>query len=257
MRIFIFTAPVRTGCLSITDHDTLEGAAVKRAAAAKYGLRYVSGWEISAYAGRDKIHILGFGCDENGEAYAAFLQTRKAASLARAKDSAQKLRALGIPVTLQDVEEFHRDPSSPIHTMHIARAAAKKLGISEREAYLRYLSVGMPANSNIGRPTPREAIDCIHALGGIAVVAHPGRLEMPENEREKTILSLIGYGVDGIEAYYTTHTERETEKFLALARAHGLFVTGGSDTHVEDGTHAIGTPRFSPSSALLERVRFT
>ena len=35
--------------LAITDHDTLSGEEVKRASAKKYGLAYLSGWEISAY----------------------------------------------------------------------------------------------------------------------------------------------------------------------------------------------------------------
>ena len=44
--------------LSITDHDTLSGEEEKRAAAKKYNLLYVTGWEISAYEGDNKIHIL-------------------------------------------------------------------------------------------------------------------------------------------------------------------------------------------------------
>ena len=43
--------------LSITDHDTMNGDKEKRAAAERYGLLYVSGWEISAYAGESKIHV--------------------------------------------------------------------------------------------------------------------------------------------------------------------------------------------------------
>ncbi len=240
--------------LSITDHDTLSGEESKRAAAQKHGLAYLSGWEISAYEGLEKIHILGYGC-QTGAAYENFLQERKAASKARAEESVQKFRALGVPVSLSDVESMQKDKNSPIHTMHVARAAALYLGISSGEVYERYLSVGKPANSNLGRPTPRQAIDCIHALGGVACIAHPGRLSMDESKREKLLKELADYGADGIECAYSSHTAKETEYFCALAKKWGLFATGGSDTHIEDETHIIGNPVFYAGKTLLEKVQ--
>ena len=65
------------------------------------------------------------------------------------------------------------------------------------------------------------------------------------------IFALAKYGADGIEAVYTTHTERETEYFTALAERLGLLVTGGSDTHKEADIHRIGSPEFYPSGRLL------
>lgn len=239
--------------LSVTDHDTMAGDPVKREAAQKYGLCYLSGWEISAYEGLDKIHVLGYGC-QRGKAYEEFLSARKAASYARAEDSVKKFRALGVPVSMSDVEAMQKDRTAPIHTMHVARAAALYLDLPFGEVYERYLNVGKPANSNIGRPSPKEAIDCIHALGGVASVAHPGRISMPKDKRKRLLKELADYGMDGIEAVYTTHTEEETEYFRALAKTWGLLVTGGSDTHVEDGTHAVGAPVFSAGEEFLERV---
>ena len=124
-------------------------------------------------------------------------------------------------------------------------------GKTAGEIYERYLAPGRIAHSIIGRPTPEEAADCIHASGGIASVAHPGRITLSFGEREKIILRLAEYGVDGIEAFYTTHTEEETEYFEKLAQKAGLLVTGGSDTHVETETHKIGRPLFYPSEKLL------
>ena len=65
------------------------------------------------------------------------------------------------------------------------------------------------------------------------------------------LLRLAAYGADGIEAFYTTHTERETEYFGRWRRT-GLLVTGGSDTHIEDGAFD-RLPAFYPSEALLGR----
>jgi hypothetical protein len=244
------------GLLSITDHDTMNGEAEKRAAAEQYGLQYVSGWEISAYLDECKIHITGYGCSLDG-AYADFMAARVRLAYERAEDSIEKLKSVGVFLTLDDAKAERADPSAPLHTMHIARAAAKKSGMNFGEIYEKFLAPGKVAHSAIGRPTPYEAIDCIHASGGIASVAHPGRIAMRFEEREKLLLDLAAYGVDGIEAYYSTHTEEETKYFEGVANRLGLLVTGGSDTHYDDPVHRVGYPLFYPSEKLLLRLGIT
>lgn len=245
--------------LSITDHDNLQGEEVKRAAAKRYGLAYVTGWEISAYEEDQKIHILGYGCDLN-EGYLSFIEERKKGAKRRAEDCVQKLQKLGVPVTMDEVYMQLSSPDLPIHTMHVARAAAVHLGATDSEVYLQYLGYGKPANSGLGRPTPKEAIDCIHACGGLAVIAHPGRITMGFEEKEKTIINLKRLGADGIEVIYTTHTKEETEYFLTLSKRLDLLVTGGSDMHSEEVgeelyQRKIGEPAFAPSKELLERLK--
>ncbi len=244
--------------LSITDHDTLAGEQDKRAAAKKYGLEYLTGWEISAYLDGEKMHILGYGC-QLGEGYEGFMQERKRTAFLRAQDSVEKLRLQGVDLRLEEVLSERSKADLPVHTMHVARALGKKLGIREGRAYELYLAIGKPAHSTIGRPTPKQAIDCIHACGGVACIAHPGRLTLPFEEREKALERVVSMGADGIEAVYTTHTDSDTAYFLAFAKARGLLVTGGSDTHYEadeceGDIHRIGTPRFTPSKQLLDRI---
>lgn len=239
--------------LSITDHDTMNGEDVKRAAAQKYGLHYLSGWEISSYDKAEKIHILGYGCQIN-QAYSNFMEYRKKMAYLRAEDRLEKMRKIGVPITMEHVVSFRADPTTPIHTMHVARALAMFLNATPSEVYQEYLNRGKIGYSDIGRPTPEEAIDCIHAAGGFAVIAHPGRIHLEGAEKEKLIRSLVDYGVDGIEAVYTTHTEEETAWFQALARKYNLLVTGGSDTHIEDDTHTIGNPTFFADEKLQEKI---
>ena len=240
--------------LSITDHDTMNGLEEKRAAAKKHGLEYVDGWEISAYDAGEKIHILGYGC-ECGEAYLRFMQLRIDGAMARAQERVKKLNAVGIPVTMEEVCACQADKASPIHTMHVARAAAVHLGIADGEVYGRYLARGKAADSTLGRPTPYQAIDCIHASCGVAFLAHPGRIELTEAEQETLIRSLKEYGLDGIECYYSTHTAKQTELYLSKAKRYGLKVSGGSDTHWEDGLRLFGSPVFSVDEAFLAYLR--
>ncbi len=240
--------------LSVTDHDTLAGEEDKRAAAEKYGITYLTGWEISAYDKDNKMHILGYGCRLD-EGYFSFTAERKRLALLRAEDSVEKLRKSGVDVTMDSVLAHRAAADLPVHTMHVARAVAKALGISDGEAYEGYLAHGKAGHSLLGRPTPKQAIDCIHETGGVACIAHPGRIFLAKEEKEAAIRALAKEGLDGIECAYTTHTQEEEKYFASLARTLKLLVTGGSDTHIEDGTHTIGQPRFSPDGEFLERLK--
>jgi len=243
--------------VSFTDHDTLLDVGEKRAAAAECGLKYVVGWEISSYDADRKIHVLGYGCEE-GTAYAAFEEERRRGAIVRAEDMIAKANAFfSLHVTLFDVEAEHFEKDAPLHTMHVVRAFAKRIGMDEGEAYLSFFRSGKVAYSSLCRATPEEAIDVIHASRGIAVLAHPGRIELPPTEKKTLFDRLTAAGLDGIECRYTTHTVSETEAFQNYARGHGLLMTGGSDFHASDGKHRIGFPRFEPDERLLEALRIS
>ena len=117
--------------------------------------------------------------------------------------------------------------------------------------FAEYFSYGKPAYVNLCRPTPEEAIEVIHASGGVASLAHPARIYGGEAFKNALIARMIACGLDGIECNYSAHTESETEYFLAVAKKYGLFVTGGSDFHYEDGVHAVGKPVFFADDRLL------
>ena len=239
--------------LSMTDHDNMSGMAEKAAAAASCGLRFVPGWEVSSYEG-GKVHVLGYRCAA-GPAYEAFLEERRRGGALRARDMVEKANAcLGLDVTMSEVERFHLKKETPLHTMHVVRAFSVRLKRKLKEVYAAYFDKGMPAYSDLFRPSPSEAIRVIHALGGIAVLAHPGRIALPFCEREALIARLCAEGLDGIECVYTAHTAEETEYFLRIAERCGLLVTGGSDFHADVGRRVLGMPAFYPSDRLLSAL---
>lgn len=239
---------------SVTDHDSLGGLSEKQNAARAQGLSYLSGWEISAYEHHCKIHVLGYGCG-TGEIYLRFLEERRQGALARAEEMIARANAcFGLCLTLADAEREHRRKETPLHTMCVVGAFAKRLSVSPGELYRSTFQAGCPAYSELGRPTPEQAIEVIHALGGIAVLAHPGRIRLCDRERRDLTERLVRLGLDGIECHYTTHTVSETEDFLAFAKSKNLFVTGGSDFHADDGIHHIGLPAFEPDPMLLRKL---
>lgn len=257
---------------SLTDHDNLSGEREAAEAAKRLGLRFVRGIEVSSYIGATKVHVLGYGCAE-GEAYREFLRARTEGARKREEDILRKANAwFGLSLTLDDVEAYHVRKESPVHSMHIVRAYAARLGVDEGKLYREAFGPAKPAFSDLCRPTPYDAVRIIHEMGGLAVIAHPVQiLVLPADvsanfhlytEKEKDeakyfyadarnalMEELAVFGADGIECYHSTHTPDETEEFLAFAKAHGLFVTGGSDFHADGQDRAIGMPAFDASAA--------
>ncbi len=240
--------------LSVTDHDNMNGDGEKRRACEENGLIYIPGWEISAYEGC-KVHILGYNCDTSSPHFKAFMKKRVEGSYIRAEDIIKKLGKSGIFVTLEECEAFHLKKDAPLHTMHIARAiAGKNYASNDGDAYELFLKRGTVGYSDICRPTPYEAVEVIKSSGGFSSLAHPGRLEMSYSEQEELILRLKKYSLDGIEAVYSTHTLKETEYYVSLAERFSLFVTGGSDTHYEDGKRRLGEPFFDADEDLMRAL---
>ena len=139
--------------------------------------------------------------------------------------------------------------------MHIVAAFAARLGCNKGDLYAAAFEPGKPCHSTLGRPAPRDAIDVIHASGGIASLAHPGRIKLEDEGRFSLMDELVDAGLDGIECSHSDHTEEQTEQFAAYARLRGLLRTGGSDFHAEGRSRVVGQPPFTPAEELLAALR--
>ena len=241
------------GLVAVTDHDCAAAIGGLRAAAEGTGVKTVAGVEISAYCGKTKFHTLGYAFDE--QKLQPFLRELYESSLERAEDITRKLNAVGYDIDLDEVMAERYSGECPVHAENFARVMLRKGYISKSiDFYRKFIAVGKPAFSIVRRPTPEQAVEAIVAAGGLAVVAHPGRIWLEEEELEKKIENLTAVGLGGIEVYYTTHTEEKTVYYGRLADRLGLIKTGGSDTHHLDGSRAIGKLPFEADGRLLRRL---
>jgi len=248
------------GALAVTDHDTLAGLGEARAAAQRVGLDLVAGVELSVEDDGGRFHLLGYGFDPANAALAETLTTLRRSRAARNDLMAARMSEMGLPVTMDDVRAEAGEDALVIARPHFARALIKK-GIvgSVAEAFEKYLSTGKPLYLPKEVLTPRDAIALIHGAGGVAVMAHPGLVPLDEAAFDARVTSLAQKdGLDGIEAYYSQHSQADTDRFLALATRLGLLVTGGSDFHGTVKPHVpLGIVfRGQPAApALLESLR--
>lgn len=241
------------GLICITDHDNMGGEEEKQKAMQECGLPYLRGWEVSTVADR-KVHILGYNCNF-GKAYDVFLEKRKEEAAERAEAMLQRAnKILGLCLTMKDVEEESYLKGNLLHPMYTVRAVGHRVGKRGHciEYFKEMFDKGCPIYIPPRRPTPEEAIDCIHELGGVAVLAHPGRMRL--NGKFDLLDRLVEYGIEGIECYYTTHTAEETEDYVAYAKKHKLFITGGSDYHFDGGKPLFGKPDYEVDENFLARV---
>ena len=87
-----------------------------------------------------------------------------------------------------------------------------------------------------------KAIDIIHQSGGVAFLAHTYAYS-PNIANE--LLHIIGnYELDGLECFYTTFNEEQSNHLVRLCEENHMFMSGGSDFHgTRKQNHDLGIGR--------------
>ncbi len=100
-----------------------------------------------------------------------------------------------------------------------------------KEAFKRFLTTGKPGYVPHAWATLSDAVGWIHAAGGQAVIAHPGRYKLTNVELRALITEFRDLGGDALEVVSPSHTPAQYAEFAALARAFGLKASCGTDFH--------------------------
>ncbi len=216
---------------ALCDHDNIDGYKAMRKLLREDDPQLVPGVELSANAGDDDIHILGYYFDPESallnEALAEFRKRRNV----RGAEMLKRLEKQGINLTLDTVLQIAG--KSAIGRPHVAEALLRKGFVSNfDEAFHRYIGRDRPCYVPKQNLALREAVDLIHQAGGVAVLAHPGI-----GGAGRYIEELVGYSLDGIEAFHPFHSSRLIKNYQEYAAKNGLFVTGGSDYHGRNGRY--------------------
>ena len=224
--------------ISITDHDGTAGSAEGVDYAARRGLVYISGIELDSAdeLGRD-MHILGYGYDYDSPEMRDALDVILLERAARNESMLNAIRELGYDISLDDI--IADNEGRYIGKPTFARVLARKGYVrTANEAFATIFR--NPAIRNIRKKTmtSQQAIDLIHAAGGLAVLAHPMEQRHLDETYDQFTLRLYPildrmrqYGIDGIECYHPSADDFQAEVLRQYARQHGLLVTEGSDFH--------------------------
>ena len=235
--------------IAITDHDEIDGIERAIQAGKKFKVEVIPGVEFSTNLNQIEVHVLGYFIDYRANWFVEKLREMAKARSQRINSITEKLSSLGVKIDPKRVLQIagHGTAGRP----HVAEALVEAGHVqNQREAFARYLSLGAPGYVGHYRLSPASAIELIHKVHGLAILAHPG-----SNGCDQIIPELLQEGLDGIEVYYSGHNEAETMRYLRLAQKYGLLVTGGSDFHGPGIVRDVELGSVKIKDGLVERLK--
>lgn len=217
--------------LALTDHDTIGGIAEAADEAAKIGLDFLPGIEISCDYPPGTMHILGYGVDSESPVLKDMTTKLLEGRDTRNPKIVQKLQELGVSITMEEVEQ--EAAGGVIGRPHIAAILLRKGYVSSiKQAFNEYLAPGGKAYFDKERLSSKQALSMIHDSGGLPVLAHPIQLRYQNDAQlENVVKNLLDEGLAGIEVLHSDHNQELTAKYTKLADKYHLLKTGGSDFH--------------------------
>ena len=217
--------------LALTDHDDTGGLAEAAAAAEGTPLTLVPGAELSASWGSHTVHIVGLHLDAANRVLEDGLATIRAGRDSRARRIAKSLAEAGIANAYEGARKYVTSERL-ISRSHFARYLVEKGYAKDLHAvFKRYLSPGKPGYVTHAWATVPEAVTWIHAAGGQAVLAHPGRYKVTATGMRRLLSEFRDAGGDAIEVLTSSHTIDQFGEYAGYARVFGLLASAGSDFH--------------------------
>jgi predicted metal-dependent phosphoesterase TrpH len=233
-----FAADRGLGAISIADHDCLDGFRELSEATAGTNIEFVSGIELSCVNNGKDLHVLGYGVDVDDAAFQKALSRFRDRREDRGVKIIEKLRDISVYIDADEV--FAKAGEGALGRPHIAEALVKAGYAKDfSEAFNKYIGEDCPAYVEKYKMGPADAVDYIHASGGLALVAHAGYYL----EDRDAFYQLLDHGFDGFEIYHPTHSNGVFRTLSEIAEERDLVVSGGSDFHGFAERDCVGEPK--------------
>ena len=249
---------------SVTDHDDIRGCvdiqdAIRNAKVegpvAELPL-FLTGVEFSCADEEGKYHILGYAYDPQSPAIRAVVEEGHDIRIRKVKARLAFLKEeFGFTFSEEDIQQLFalNNPGKPhIGNMMVRYGYAP----TRNEAIHTYIDKLHLHSSHL---CPETAIRGILDAGGIPVLAHPaygdGDQIVLGEDMERRLRRLIGFGLRGLEAFYSGFSEKIILEMLAFAEQFALLVTAGSDYHGKNKMIHLGETNLSSVSEGPEALR--
>ncbi|HFZ8993256.1 TPA: RNase AM [Citrobacter freundii] len=223
---------MRVGTLAITDHDTTAAIPAAREEISRAGLalNLIAGVEISTTWENHEIHIVGLNIDITHPKMCEFLTRQNELRQQRARLIAQRLEKAHIPGAWEGALQLAEGGS--VTRGHFARFLVESgKAATVADVFKKYLARGKTGYVPPQWCTIEQAIDVIHHSGGTAVLAHPGRYGLSAKWLKRLIAFFALHHGDAMEVAQCQQAPNERSQLAALALAHNLRASQGSDFH--------------------------
>lgn len=218
--------------IAITDHDTISPELFSPVSEID-GVEVICGVEIKAEVAGKRAEILGYFVEPGHPALGELFSWMKRARVERMRAMIKRCNELlGTDITY---EEVAARATESVGRPHLAVCLVERGVVrSPQEAFEKYIGNDLPCYVPLPRAPSAQVIAAIRTAGGVAALAHPGFLNIGDWDR--VLEELKAEGMEALEVYYpyelsTAPVYIGVEELEALARAHRLVPTGGSDDH--------------------------
>ena len=262
--------------IAIADHDTVDAYTDEVYNYAKDNeIELITAVEISTKTKKCGIHVLGYNIDTSSKYLNESLKKIRNARHDYLHNVANKLNEMNYILNINKLDMIEAVTKAHIAMDIISNKTNEKQLLkqfghipSKGEFIETIMNENCPAYVKKETVTPKEAAEIIRKAGGKVVLAHPVAYVHEDNLTMNEILEIINdMKADGLEANYI-YTDRnnnivnEIEKWNKFAEENHLFVTIGSDFHMENGNHAeIGLENVGvvledeKANEILEKIR--
>jgi predicted metal-dependent phosphoesterase TrpH len=216
---------------ALTDHDDTGGLAEAQSAAEDAGITLIPGAELSVSWEEHTVHVIALRIDAANATLETGLASIRSGRDARARRIASGLAEAGIPDAYDGARNYVTSDRLMSRT-HFARFLVEAgYAKDTKDVFKRFLTPGKPGYVEHVWATLSEAVGWIHAAGGFAVIAHPGRYKVSPTGMRRLLGEFRDAGGDGIEVLSPSHTPAQFAEYATLARVYGFAASCGSDYH--------------------------
>lgn len=241
--------------LAITDHNTIASHHELKNSALRnlFSGDIITGIEITTTYKGETIEVLGYGFDVDimQEFLAGNVLTFKEKQLKEFELIKKQYQRIGVKFQEERITFNPEKESSRVafvkeiknypenyHFFLNKESITSDKGFTRNEVYNPKSPLYVDESSLF--PSLEKAIAMIHQAGGIAFLAHT--YAYSPNIAADLLNILDNYELDGLECFYTTFTDEQSDYLVKLCAKRNLFMSGGSDFHgTRKINHNLGT----------------
>ena len=237
----------RVDVLALTDHDVVSGLGEAQAtiASEQLPLRLIPGIELSTSWDSLEIHVVGLNIQSEAPALQSAIATQSQARQARGVEIGRRLAKQRIELAYEGTLALAGEAS--LTRAHFARYLVQAgYCQNQQKAFDHYLGRGGKAYVPHDWMSIAAAIEVIHAAGGLAVLAHPGRYKLSTKWLKRLLSLFKEAGGDAMEVSLPQQSPQERANLGAWSREYQLLASVGSDFHLPTPWQELGKNLWLP-----------
>ncbi|MEL7290688.1 MAG: PHP domain-containing protein [Pseudomonadota bacterium] len=234
--------------LAITDHDSVDGLprAHQYIRDHQLPITLINGIEISTVWSNKDIHIVGLNVDPHSPALQQLIEQQKQHRVSRAELIAHRLQKATREGVLDEVKQIAGE--APITRAHFAKWLVDNgYAKTMQQVFKKYLTRNNPGYVPPTWCSIDDAINAIHAAGGQAVLAHPGRYDLTAKWIKRLLSAFAEAGGDAMEVAQPQQGQQERRNLADYAIQYKLLASQGSDFHYPSPWMELGRNLWLPA----------